>query len=237
MGEYSNKVVVITGAAGGLGKVVARRFAEADAKLSLWDLSLDHLNPLVEAVGQANALGLAVNITDEASVDAAIAATVARFGQIDVLLHIAGGFAMPGPVHEGHLDVWHNMIALNATATYIVCGKVAAQMVAMGVKGALVAVSAKPALKGTKNSAAYSASKDAVIRIVEAMADELRDARIRINCILPSIIDTPANRSSMGEQNAEKWVKPEEIAETLLFLASDRASAITGTKLEVYKWV
>ncbi|GAB1422188.1 SDR family NAD(P)-dependent oxidoreductase [Anaerolineales bacterium] len=236
-GEYDSKVVIVTGAAGGLGSIVSRRFAAEGAKLALWDIHEDRLKVLADSIGKSDTLIHSIDLTSAREVEAALQKVIAQHGRVDVLLHIAGGFAMPGPVHEGHLDSWEKMMALNATATYIVCGKVAGLMVQKHIQGAIVAVSAKPGLKANKNMVGYSASKSAVMRIVEGMAEELKEHRIRINCILPSVIDTPANRRDMGEENAEKWVKPEEIADIMLFLAGERASAITGAKLEVFKWV
>jgi NAD(P)-dependent dehydrogenase (short-subunit alcohol dehydrogenase family) len=233
--ELNDKVVVITGAGGSVGSVVSPMVGAAGAKLALWDL---HPKPM-EAVdcGPAKVLRVPVNLTDTDAVKAAIEQTVDHYGRIDALMHIAGGFAMPGPVHEGHLDVWHKMIALNATAVYITCGQVAAHMVENKIQGSISLIAAKGGLAGGKNSAAYSASKAAALRVMESLAADLKAHRIRVNALSPSIVDTPPNREAMGADNAEKWVKPEEIASTLIFLASDKSSAITGANVEIYKWV
>lgn len=236
-GEFDGKVVVITGAGGGVGSVVAREYGAAGAKLALWELHPEKLQPLVEEIGAARALAGGVNLTDADAVHAALAQTVEHYGQIDVLLHIAGGFAMPGAVHEGHIDVWHKMMALNATATYITCGAVAGHMVERGIHGSIVMVAAKSAAQGGKHSAIYAASKSAVLRIMESMADELKPHHIRVNAISPSTIDTPANRDAMGDERAPRWVQPQEIAQTMMFLTSARGSAMTGANVLVNKWV
>ncbi len=228
-------MVVVTGAAGGVGRVVTKRYADAGARLSLWELHGDRARAMIETYDAPKPIVVETDITDEASVASAIEKTQAELGPIDVLAHIAGGFAMPGPVHEGHLDVWQKMIALNATAVYITCGKVAAHMLQNDVSGSICLVAARAALKGGKSGAAYAASKSAALRVMESLSEELKDHNIRVNAISPSIIDTPANRDAMGTENADKWVTPDEIAETMLFLTSARASAVTGANLEVYK--
>jgi NAD(P)-dependent dehydrogenase (short-subunit alcohol dehydrogenase family) len=187
--------------------------------------------------GDAEVIRVQANLTDEASTESAVAQVVEHYGQIDALMHIAGGFAMPGPVHEGHFDVWQKQMALNANAVYLTCGKVAAAMVDKGTHGSLTLIAARGGLKGGKTSAAYSASKSAALRVMESMAAELRDYRVRVNALSPSTIDTPANREDMGSEKADLWVDPVELADALIFLASDKASAITGTNIGIYKWV
>lgn len=235
MGELDGKIVVITGAGGGVGSVVSGMVGAAGARLALWDRSP---KPMDEVdCGDAEVIRVVADITDADSVAQAVQQTADHYGRIDALMHIAGGFAMPGPVHEGHLDVWHKMLALNATGVYVTCGTVAGYMVAQGIQGSLSIIAARGAAAGGKNSAAYAASKSAAVRVMESMAAELREARIRVNALSPSIVDTPANRDAMGAEKADLWVSPAEIAETLIFLASDRASAVTGTNVGIYKWV
>ncbi|MEM6281951.1 MAG: SDR family NAD(P)-dependent oxidoreductase [Chloroflexota bacterium] len=235
MADFNNKVFVITGAAGGVGSAVTPQVAATGAKLALWDHAQERLDKLAAGLPDGtDYLTIALDLTREDAVDDAVAKTVAHFGQIDHLLHIAGGFAMPGPVHEGYLDKFQFMMNLNATATYITCGKVAKSMLDNGVKGSITAVAAKGAIRGGKNSAVYSASKAAALRILESMADELKSEGIRVNAISPSTIDTPGNRAAMGDANAHKWVTPKEMADTMLFLASDEASGITGANVEIY---
>ena len=232
MAELNRQVIVITGAAGAVGRVVAQRFVQAGATVALWDQKLDSLQSLHQQL-DPHPLTVAVDLTDPDAVDAGIVHVLDAYQRIDGLVHIAGGFAMPGAAHEGHLNVWHHMLALNATALYITAGKIAQQMLKTQSKGSITAIVAKAAQRGMKHAAAYSASKAAALRVVESMAEDLKPHGIRVNAVSPSIIDTPANRQSMGEANVHKWVTPDEIAETLLFLASDRASAMTGANLEL----
>jgi NAD(P)-dependent dehydrogenase (short-subunit alcohol dehydrogenase family) len=235
MGELDGKVVVVTGASGGVGRTVSRLVGEAGAKLALWDRSAEVMADV--DCGDAEVMRVTADITDPETVASAVHQTAGHYGTIDALMHIAGGFAMPGPVHEGHLNVWQQQMALNATGVYITAGAVAGYMVKQGVQGSITIIAARGANAGSKNSAAYSASKAAAVRVMESMAAELRDARVRVNALSPSTVDTPANREAMGDEKADLWVDPVEIAHTLIFLASDKASAITGTNVGIYKWV
>jgi NAD(P)-dependent dehydrogenase (short-subunit alcohol dehydrogenase family) len=229
-GEFAGKVVMITGASGNVGSAVAQRFGDAGAKLALIERSKPGETP------EKSDTRLTVNgdVTDPASMDAAVEAIVAHFGRIDVLVHTVGGYAAGKPVHEAGLEVWDKMMNLNARSVYVTGASVARYMVENGVKGSIVVVLARSGLKGSTNHAAYTASKAAAQRVMESMAAELIDKGIRVNAILPSSIDTPANRQSMPNADFSKWVTPEHVADAIAFLASDQASAITGDSLPVY---
>lgn len=232
--EFAGKVVMITGAGGGLGRSVVQRFASA--KLALVERNPDNVTQMLGELGldAANTLTLSADVTDPTSVDAAVAQFVEHFGQIDVLVHTVGGYGAGKPVHEAGLDIWDKMMTLNARSVYVTCGSVARHMVEKGVTGRIVVVLARAALKGSTNHAAYSASKAAAQRVVESMAAELLDKNITVNAVMPSTIDTPANRTSMPNANYDKWVKPEQIADVIAFLASDSASPISGDSLPIY---
>lgn len=229
MSSLTGKVVMITGARGNLGTAAARAFAEQGAKLVLVDRTADDSGDDfgVETLRVTGDLG------DPAAVDAIIARAVECFGGIDVLIHTVGGYAAGKPVHESDLDVLEKMLSLNVRPVYVTAGRVAAHMVKRGQGGRIVVVLARSALKGQKNSAAYTASKAAAQRIVESMALELRDLGINVNAILPSIIDTPPNRKDMPNADFSKWVTTEQVAATLVYLASDESSALNGASVEV----
>jgi NAD(P)-dependent dehydrogenase (short-subunit alcohol dehydrogenase family) len=229
-GELAGKVVMITGASGNLGSAAAERFGSAEAKLALVDRSKGGEAP--PATGTR--LTVSADVTDPASVDTAVQQIVAHFGQIDVLIHTVGGYAAGKPVHEAGIEVWEKMMTLNARSVYVTCGSVARHMIEKGVKGRIVVVLARAALKGTTNHAAYTASKAAAQRIIESMAAELLDKGITVNAVLPSTIDTPPNRQSMPNADFSKWVTPEQIADAMAFLASDSASAISGDSIQIY---
>lgn len=232
----TGRVVMITGAAGGLGMAVVERFHEAGFRLALVERQKQHMDEVLGRlrVEAADCLTVGADATDPASMDAAVEAIVGHYGRIDVLAHTVGGYAAGQPAHESGLDVWDKMMTLNARAVYVTCGAVARHMVARVGGGRIVVVLARAALKGSKNHAAYTASKAAAQRVVESMAAELLDTGITVNAVMPSTIDTPANREAMPNADFSKWVKPAEIAEAILFLASDAASATSGESLAVY---
>ncbi|MCC6803087.1 MAG: SDR family NAD(P)-dependent oxidoreductase [Anaerolineae bacterium] len=233
MASFDGKVVMVTGATGNLGQVVARRFAAQGAKLALVSRSADELKTLADELGAAT-MTEAADLGDPASVDALVGRVVARFGGIDVLAHTVGGYAAGKPVHESDVSVLDKVITLNVRPVYVTCGRVAKAMVERGAGGKIVVVLAKSALKGSAKNGAYSASKAAAQRIVESMALELRDLNINVNAVLPSTIDSPQNRADMPNADPSKWVTPDDVADAILFLASDAAAKIHGASLEVY---
>jgi NAD(P)-dependent dehydrogenase (short-subunit alcohol dehydrogenase family) len=172
------------------------------------------------------------NLMDLASVTAAVEAAMARFGQIDVLCNIAGGFRMGTPVYQTPAETWSLMMDLNAGTVLNTARAVVPRMLAHG-GGKIINIAAMGGMAGYAQMGAYSASKSAVIRLTEAMAAELREQRINVNCVLPSIIDTPPNRAAMPDADASRWVTPDALADVILFLASDAARAINGAAVPV----
>ncbi len=149
------------------------------------------------------------------------------------MINTAGGFRAGSPVHETSLDTWEFMISLNAKTAFIASRAVVPQMI-LQRSGAIINIGARPGLKGVANAAAYGASKSAVIRLTESLSAELKRKGINVNCVLPGTIDTPENRNAMPDGKFERWVKPEAVADVILFLASDLARAIHGAAIPVY---
>jgi NAD(P)-dependent dehydrogenase (short-subunit alcohol dehydrogenase family) len=228
--RIDGKVALITGAAGSLGRAAAARFAEAGARLALLDLDRAGLEKAHGAEGER--LFLAADLADAAAVARAAEAARAKFGRIDILLNIAGGFHMGEPVHETSDAVFRGMIELNAGSVLRMARAVVPGMVAQGA-GKIVNVAAMGGLQGGATMAAYAASKSAVVRLTESMAFELRDKGIHVNCVLPSIIDTGPNRAAMPKADFSRWVAPAALADVMLFLASDAARALNGAAIPV----
>ncbi len=233
MAAFDGKVILITGASGNLGRAVARKFAAEGAKLALVARSQGDLDALANDLS-VETLVEAADLSDPAAVEALIGRVVARFGGIDGLVHTVGGYAAGKPVHETDVALLDKLYNLNLRPVFVTAGRVAAAMVARGQSGKIVVISAKSGLKGSAKNAAYSASKSAVLRIVESMALELRDQGINVNAVLPSIIDSPENRADMPNADPAKWVTPDEIADVIAFLCSDAAAKINGASIEVY---
>jgi NAD(P)-dependent dehydrogenase (short-subunit alcohol dehydrogenase family) len=228
----SGKVVVMTGAAGQLGHVVAREFARAGVHLVLVDRGQDRLGQMFGDLPDALLIG-ATDVTDPASVGAMVERTIAERGRIDALINMAGGWRGGQPLHEVEPEAWDFVMNLNAKSVFTVCRAVIPHMIAQG-SGKIVSVAAKSGLQGAANTSIYNASKAVVIRLTESMSAELKDNGINVNCVLPTIIDTPQNREQMPKGNPEKWVTPEQMAAVLMFLASDAADAIHGAAVPVY---
>jgi NAD(P)-dependent dehydrogenase (short-subunit alcohol dehydrogenase family) len=232
--DYSNRVVVITGAAGNLGSAVARAFKSAKAKLSLVDRAAGRLGETFpDMAGSPDCFFTPpTDVTDQGAVEAMIEATQRHFGRIDILVNIAGGFRAGRPLHKTPLSDWDLMINLNARSVFITSQAVIPHMLSQGY-GKIINIASRAALGGEAFQSAYSASKAAVVRLTESMAAELKEAGINVNCVMPGIIDTPQNRAAMPSADFSKWVAPEGVADVILFLASDGAHAIHGASLPV----
>jgi len=210
--EFSGKTVMITGAAGNLGAAVSKAFAGLGANVAPVDLP--------------------TNLLDQAQVDAAVKKTLQQSKRIDVLCNIAGGFRMGAPVHETSDKDWNFLFDLNARTVLHTARAVVPHMISAG-GGKIVNVGAYAAQKGAAQMGAYIASKSALIRLTETMAAELREKNINVNCVLPTIIDTPQNRAAMPDADPARWVAPADLARVVVFLASDAARAIHGAALPV----
>lgn len=229
--EFQDRTVVITGAAGNLGRAVADAFAARGANLVLVDLKNEALQRVFGA-GDSQRLLAAANLLDQAQLDAMAMQAVERFGRIDVLANLAGGFRMGEPVHATTDTTWKFLLDINAGTLLHAVRAVVPRMLAQG-GGRIVNVGAYAAQRGAAQMGAYIAAKSAVIRLTETLAAELRDKKINVNCVLPTILDTPENRAAMPDTDPGRWVAPADLASVILFLASDSARAIHGAALPV----
>lgn len=235
MNTFENTVVMITGPAGNLGSAVVKAFREAGAQLVLVDRHPQRLHELYPDLIETedHFLATSVDVTDPAAVEAMVEETIERLGCIDVLVNTVGGYQAGKALHETSLETLEFMFKLNAQTVFLTSQAVIPFMLEQEA-GKIVNVSAKPGLKGRKNSSAYSVGKSAVIRLTESMAAELKRKGINVNCVMPSIIDTPNNRKYMPNATHERWVTPSSLAEVILFLASPAARDIHGAAVPVY---
>jgi len=227
----AGQVVMITGAAGTLGKAVAAAFAGAGARLVLVDIAAKGLEAAYGAESDTK-LPLVVDLSDRAAIDGALAAAKEKFGPVQVVCNIAGGFNMGPAVYETTDEFWNHLMDLNAGSVLNVVRAAVPDMLAAGY-GKIVNIGAMGGVTGKGNMGAYSASKSVVIRLTESLSAELREHGINVNCVLPSIIDSPANRADMPDADPSRWVAPADLAEVILFLASDKARAIHGASVPV----
>jgi NAD(P)-dependent dehydrogenase (short-subunit alcohol dehydrogenase family) len=235
MFDVSNRVVIITGAAGNLGRAVANAFQAGGARLVLVDRASDRLPRLFPELADAadHFLATSVDLTDADAVNAMVEQTRKRFGRVDVLVNAAGGWRGGKPAHETPLATLDSLFTLNAQTAFLASQAVVPLMLEQG-QGNIINVAARAALQGGARNAAYSASKSAVLRLTESMSAELKKSGIHVNCVLPSTIDTPQNRQAMPKADFSRWVEPEAIADVILFLASEGARAIHGAAIPVY---
>lgn len=235
MFDFTDQAVVVTGGAGNLGQAVTRAFVAAGGRVAVVvrkraDAAAAFADDLPEG---DNCLYVTGDLTDESAAGDMARQVVERFGRLDVLVNTAGGIRAGTPLHETSMDVWDFMMNLNARTVLLMSRAVIPQMLAQQ-RGRIISVSARAALKGTAKHGPYNASKMAVIRLTETLAAELRHAGITANCILPGIIDTPANRAETPNADFSKWVSPESLANVILFLASDAAADVNGAAIPVY---
>jgi 3-oxoacyl-[acyl-carrier protein] reductase len=221
----NGKVVVVTGASGALGSVVTATALARGARVA----GLDHAASQLPATANRIELG-GVDLSDAAEAKRAIDAVASHFGSLDALINIAGGFAFEA-VAEGDPRTWQHMYALNVL-TALNASRSAIPHLAVSASARIVNIGAMGALQAGAGMGAYAASKAGVHRLTEALAAEWK-GKITVNAVLPSIIDTAANRASMPKADFTKWVTPQELAEVILFLVSDAAGAVTGALLPV----
>ncbi len=230
----TSQVVLLTGAAGALGSAVAAAFAERGARLALVDLHLERAQATAAGLGLGpeRVLPSAADLTKGAEARAWVAAVQAAYGRADVLVNIAGGFKAGTPVHELSDTDFEFMLDINLRTAFNACRAVVPLMLAQG-GGKIVNVGARGGLTGGKNSSAYGIAKSGVHRLTESLSAELRDAGINVNAVLPSILDTTPNRAAMPKADPAKWVAPADLAQVIVFLASDQARAIHGALIPV----
>jgi NAD(P)-dependent dehydrogenase (short-subunit alcohol dehydrogenase family) len=222
------RVAMVTGAAGNLGRAVAARFEDAGFQLVL----LDRAFAEASAPETRPPLRLTLDLEDRDKVLLSVQDAMSRYGRIDALCNIAGGFTMGEAVHESTEETWRSMFGTNLTATLNMVRAVVPYMIAAG-SGRVINVAAMAGLAGAAHMSAYSAAKSAVVRVTESMSAELRRSGINVNCVMPSIIDTPRNRADMPEADHSRWVSPQSLAEVIFFLASDASRAVHGAAIPV----
>lgn len=215
-----NKVIVITGAAGGLGREVSRTAKEQGAELVLLDLAFP------EELASDNTH--AVDLTDAN----AVKSVLQSIDRIDGLINVAGGFDMGPALYELGQSDWDKMFAINVNTARNTIAAAVPKMLEQG-RGAIVNVGAFGALSGAGNMSAYCASKSVVMNITQSLSEEVKHQGINVNAVLPSVIDTPANRAAMPDANFDDWVSPTQLADVMCFLLSDGASGVHGALVPV----
>jgi NAD(P)-dependent dehydrogenase (short-subunit alcohol dehydrogenase family) len=228
---HDDRTVLLTGAAGNLGRAVARGFADEGARLVLVDQRREVLEKAFGGDDDRRLL-VATDLLDREGTRAAFAGAIARVGRVHVLCNLAGGFRMGEPVHDTSEATWTFLFDLNVRTMLNSVHALVPHMVEQG-GGKIVNVGAYAAQRGVADMGAYCAVKSAVIRLTEAMSAELRERRVNVNCVLPTTLDTPENRAAMPDADPSRWVPLADLASTIRFLASSRADSVHGAALPV----
>ena len=222
--SLKGKVVMITGASGGLGRTVTEEFSRSGAKVVVVGRELPEKLPQ----GQ---LGIAADVTDEAEVQRLMKEALQKATRIDCLINLVGGFAL-GRLSETDASVWSRMLSLNLTSAFLLSREATRLMSNQG-SGRIIHMAARAAVDPFPGAGAYIVSKSGLLALIKVLALELAGSGVKVNGVLPSTIDTPANRQSMPDANPNEWVKPEAIAALLAFLASDEADALNGALIPI----
>lgn len=232
---FAGKVALVAGGTGGLGQAVSLGFLEEECKVAVTYRNQEELDTLKRVAGARGSSleGYRVDVTDEAAVEQLVKAVVTKNGRVDAMVNAVGGYAGGTKLWELGTQVFEQMLALNLRSGYVLSRAAVKPMLKQG-GGAIVNVAAKAAVDHAAGAAAYAASKAAAVALMDSLAADLKGTGVRVNSILPSIIDTEANRRAMPRADFTKWPKPEEIARVILFLCSDQAKLIHGAAVPVY---
>ena len=233
--RFEGKVVLVAGGTGGLGRAVTLAFLEEGAKVVATYRKQEELDTLKirAGVNTAQLDGVSVDVTEEAAVRQLIEKIVGKYRRLDAMVNTVGGYAGGTKLWELETKVFDQLLALNLRSGYALSRAAARAMLKEG-HGAIVNVAAKAAVDHAGGAAAYAASKSAAVALLDSLAADLKGSGVRANTVLPSIIDTEANRKAMPQADFAKWPKPEEIARVILFLCSDDARVIHGAAIPVY---
>lgn len=231
---FAGSVVLVAGGTGGLGRAVSLAFLQEGAQVIVTYRKQEEFASLQSAAtNSSNLEGHAVDVTDENAVAALVAGIVANHGKLDAVVNTIGGYAGGVKLWDLKTGVFDSMLSLNLRAGFVLA-RAAVPAMLKQKHGAFVNVAAKAAIDHAAGAAAYAASKAAAVALMDSLAADTRGTGVRVNSILPSIIDTPANRQAMPGSDFAAWPKPEDIAKVILFLSSDAASTIHGATVPVF---
>lgn len=229
--DFSKKVVLITGGTGALGKPVVEGFVSANAASIVTYINDKEVENTKTKIGNLELVK--ADITNEDQVRGLVSHVVQKHSRIDVLVNVVGGFIGGKKVLELEESEWDKMMNLNLKSAFLISKHVLPVMV-HAKHGKMVHISSRTGLKSSGYDSAYAASKAGLIRLIESISEEVKEYRINVNCILPSIIDTDANRKAMPNSSFGKWVKTGDLANLVLFLCTDEAKVITGAAIPAY---
>ncbi|HKH86203.1 MAG TPA: SDR family NAD(P)-dependent oxidoreductase [Nitrososphaera sp.] len=230
--DFSGKVVLITGGTGALGRAVAQAFGTSNATTVVTYIIEEEREDVKSKIKTIAEL-VKADITKEDQAKKLVSHVIKTYDRIDVLVNVVGGYLGGKTVAELDETEWDKMMSMNLKSAFLISKHVIPLMVA-AKHGKIVHISSRTGLKSDGYDSAYSASKSGLIRLVESISEEVKEHNINVNCILPSTIDTEANRNAMPNSDFSKWVKSEDLANLVLFLCSDEAKVINGAAIPAY---
>jgi len=230
--NFSNKIVLVTGGTGALGNSITKAFLESNATV-ISSYHNDKETEKIQIDTKPTVQLIKANITNEEEVEKLVSKVIDKYDRIDILVNVVGAFIGGKTVVELDEKEWDLMMNINLKSAFLISKHVARQMISSKY-GKIIHVSSRLGLHSEGFDSAYAASKSGLIRLVESLAEETKRSNININCIMPSIIDTQANRKAMPNADFNKWVKPEDLANVVLFLCSEEAKTITGAAIPTF---
>jgi len=230
--DFSNRVVLVTGGTGALGSAVTKAFIASNAKVISSYVNNMKIDGLEEEMKSRVEL-IRADLSKEDQVKILVSNILRKYNEIHILVNVVGGYLGGKGVAELDEKEWDWMMTMNLKSAFLISKHVIPQMISSKA-GKIVHVSSRSGLKSAGYDSAYAASKAGLLRFVESLSEEVKEFNINVNCILPSIIDTEANRRTMPKANFSKWVQPQDLANIVLFLCSEESKAITGSAIPTY---
>ena len=230
--DFSNRIVLITGGTGALGRAITKAFLSSGATVIssyIVDREIDQLEAQIKSVAHL----IKADIGKEEEVKKLVSSVLDKYGQINILVNVVGGYIGGKSVTELDEKEWDLMMNMNLKSAFLISKNVIPQMIS-SKNGKIIHISSRSGLKSSGYDSAYAASKSGLIRLVESLSEEAKELHINVNCIMPSTIDTEANRIAMPDADHSIWVKPQDLANIVLFLCSEDAKAITGAAIPTY---
>jgi NAD(P)-dependent dehydrogenase (short-subunit alcohol dehydrogenase family) len=230
--DFSNKIVLVTGGTGALGRAITLAFVECNATVISSYVNEREIEQIKTETKSAVQL-IKADITKAEEVDKLVSSVVGKYGRIHILVNVVGGYLGGKSIYQVEEKEWDLMMTLNLKSAFLISKFVVPQMISSKY-GKIIHVSSRTGLRSEGYDSAYAASKSGLIRLVESLSEETKGSNINVNCIMPSIIDTGANRKAMPAADFNKWLKPGDLANVVLFLSSEEAKVITGAAIPTY---
>jgi NAD(P)-dependent dehydrogenase (short-subunit alcohol dehydrogenase family) len=230
--DFSNRIVLVTGGTGALGRSITLAFAECNATVISSYVNEREIEQIKTETKSAVQL-IKADITKAEEVDKLVSSVVGKYGRIHILVNVVGGYLGGKSIYQLEEKEWDLMMTLNLKSAFLISKYVVPQMISSKY-GKIIHVSSRTGLRSEGYDSAYAASKSGLIRLVESLSEETKGSNINVNCIMPNIIDTEANRKAMLTADFNKWLKPGDLANVILFLSSEEAKVITGAAIPTY---